>query len=354
MHRFATYTLFAAILAITGCRTQPVASGEEQEPAAREAKLLFAGDIMCHTPQINAARNGEDLDFSKTFEFVKPLFEEADATIVNFETVVSPDGNYSGYPTFSSPEQLAWAIKQAGIDIVVMANNHCCDRGAPGIRSTTRCFDSLGIARTGSFADHADYVKNRILRFNRNGIDFALLNYTYGTNGIRVPEGCVVNLIDTLAMARDIAEICDADCRIVFLHWGNEYEHSPSSTQLQIKDFLQRKGVEIIIGSHPHVIQPATAAGNRVFVSSLGNFVSNQRKRFCDGGLMAEVDVAEVPEGGFEYHLTLIPVWVRKPHYQILTPDAADTVLTNATERALYRQFIDDTEKLLYDGKFVK
>ena len=346
-----------AVAAVFGCR-QSVARepepAEEPPKVCRHTKLLFAGDVMCHMPQISAAaRNadGKGYDFNAVFEYVKPMFDSAAVAIVNLETVISPDGRYAGYPCFSSPRELAAALKEAGVDIAVTANNHCCDRGAKGIRATNECLDALGIAHTGAFADSVDYAENRILRFTADDIDFALLNYTYGTNGIPVPRGCVVNLIDTLAIAADLKETADADCRIVYLHWGTEYRRTMTAAQRSLKEFLQRAGAEIVIGSHPHVIQRAEAADSLVFVSSLGNFVSNQRKRYCDGGLIAEVEVAENPEGGFRYGLKLTPVWVRLPGYRILPRNIADTLRMTAAERAQYELFIADTEELLSDGQ---
>ena len=351
--------LAACVLTLlAGCTAaEPVAVGDDDAaPPVQRVRLLFAGDVMCHAPQITAAsRNagGRGYDFSPTFRYVKPLFDSADAAVVNLETVISPDGRYTGYPCFSSPRELAEALADAGVDIAVTANNHCCDRGARGIRATAACLDSLGIARTGTFADSADYARNRILRFTRNDIKFALLNYTYGTNGIPVPDGCLVNRIDTLQMARDLELAADADCRIVFLHWGEEYQRTTNAGQRRIREFLERAGVEVVIGSHPHVIQPAEALGNRIFVSSLGNFVSNQRKRFSDGGLIAEVDVVRTADGAIRYSLKLTPVWVRLPRYEILPPQAADTMSVTAMERAQYVQFLSDTEKLLFAGKFL-
>ena len=353
MGRVFTY-LLPLLFALGGCTSTAPAVDKPDKPAPKYAKLIFAGDVMCHYPQIAAAGNGDSYDFSPSFEFVKPIFESADAAIVNLETVISPDGRYSGYPTFSSPASLAEALRQAGVDIVLTANNHCCDRGARGIRSTAACLDSLGIARTGTFPDSLDYEKNGVLRFERNGIRFALLNYTYGTNGICVPAGCVVNAVDTVKIAGDLQSAADADCRIAVLHWGEEYQRFTNAEQLRIKECLQRHGAEIVIGSHPHVIQPAEAVGNRIFVSSLGNFVSNQRKRFSDGGLIAEVDVEQTGDGGFDYRLKLIPVWVKLPGYRILPPAVADTIKMSAAERAEYRQFMSDTDKLLFKGKMIR
>ena len=309
---------------------------------------------MCHMPQVHAAATSEGFDFSATFECVRPLFGRADVSIVNLETVISPDAIYRGYPAFSSPPELASSLRDAGVDIAVTANNHCCDRGARGIRSTIACLDSLGIAHTGTWDTTEVDAGSRLLRFESRGIRFALMNYTYGTNGIPVPDGCTVNLIDTAAMARDAKEAADADLRIAFLHWGEEYERRTNAAQLKLKEFLQRHGVEIIIGSHPHVIQPAEVADNRIFVSSLGNFVSNQRKRYSDGGLIAEVGIDRMSTGELRTALKLVPVWVKLPGYRILPPEAADTVSMSAAEQAHYKQFMADTEEVLSKSEILQ
>lgn len=317
-------------------------------PEPKHATLLFAGDVMCHLPQVSAARQGDgSYDFSSSFEYVSPLFRQADVAVVNFETVVSPDGRYSGYPAFSSPAALASALKDAGADIVLTANNHCCDRGARGIRATADCFDSLGIARTGAFRDSTDFRRNHPLRFMQDSISFALFDYTYGTNGIPVPAGCIVNLTDSLSIFRDLESAADADCRIVFMHWGEEYVSQPTKQQRRLAEAMKRHGADIIIGSHPHVIQPADTLGGKIVVYSLGNFVSNQRKRYCDGGLIAQVEAVKECDGAMRYTLSLQPVWVRRAGYRILPQAVADTLAMTPDEQAQYRLFISDTERML-------
>ena len=345
--------LYVALLASCSypeCGSETVADCIQDDAAEKiaRAKLLFAGDVMCHMPQVYAARTDGGYDFRPVFEFVKPYFERADAAIVNLETVVSPNGRYSGYPSFASPAEFAAALKWAGVDIAVMANNHCCDRGRRGIMATTHCLDTLGISRTGVFRDDADRLSRNPLRFDCGGIAFALLNYTYGTNGLDVPNGCYVNLTDTAVMRQDLRRAADADCIVVCMHWGDEYVRKANRQQRRLADFLHRNGADIVIGSHPHVIQPADAACGRITVWSLGNFVSNQRKRFCDGGLMAEVDVEKRNANDVRCRLTLIPVWVSLPNYRIITPDA-DNELPGA-ETADYELFMRDTEKLLSSG----
>jgi poly-gamma-glutamate synthesis protein (capsule biosynthesis protein) len=238
-----------------------------------------------------------------------------------------------------------------GTDVALLANNHCCDRRARGIRSTIATLNNLGVAHTGAFADEDDYRANRILRLERNGIRFAIVNYTYGTNGIPTPQGCVVNLIDTMRMAVDLAQArVGADCVVACMHWGEEYRRQPSREQRSLAEFLHRQGVDVVIGSHPHVVQPAMADSNSVTVYSLGNLVSNQRKRYCDGGIVAEVEVVKMADGKCHYSLCITPVWVALPGYRILPPELASNGIFNDQQKSAYEQFMYDTEQLFVRG----
>ncbi len=338
-----------------GCRTCVSDCGDCSRPTTSSearVRLLFAGDAMCHSPQIEAARQTDgSLDFRGSFADVKQYFDRADIAVVNLETTISPDNRYSGYPTFSSPAEYAEALAWAGADIAMLANNHCCDRGARGIRSTVATLDRLGVAHTGAFADAADHERNRVLRVEHNGVKFAFVNYTYGTNGMPVPSDCMVNLMDTLLMAEDLRLAAeDADCVVACVHWGEEYRSRPSRNQHRVADFLRRHGADIVVGSHPHVVQPAKADSNGVIIYSLGNFVSNQRKRYCDGGIIAEVEVVKSAAGKCQYSLVVTPVWVALPGYRILPPEVAVKEHLSTDKRANYEQFMYDTESLFLAG----
>lgn len=324
----------------------------ETSPKGR-VRLLFAGDAMCHTPQFVAARRSDgSFDFRESFAAVKPYFERADVVVVNLETTLSPDSRYSGYPNFSSPVEYAEALAWAGADVALLANNHCCDRGAKGLRSTVASLDRLGIAHTGAFADSLDYERCRVLRIEQEGVHIALVNYTYGTNGIATPHGCVVNMIDTVQMAVDLRIANEgSDCVVACMHWGEEYSRTPSREQHRLADFLHRHGADIVVGSHPHVVQRAEATERSVTIYSLGNFVSNQRKRYCDGGLIAEVEVVkETEDAPCRLSLTITPVWVALPGYRILPPEVAAQESMNTAQRVLYEQFMYDTELLFVQG----
>lgn len=351
----AVLLLMAASVVVSVCRLrstapQPAAVAPRGERVCC-ARLLFAGDVMAHLPQTVAARRPDGTyDFFEQFRFVKPRFDAADLVTVNLETTLSPTAPYTGYPCFRTPSALAHALRRAGVDVAVTANNHCCDAGARGIAATLAALDDAGIRHTGTFVDTLRHGADHPLRFERNGIRFALFGYTYGTNGLPVPAGTTVNRIDTTAIGRDLATIdqLTTDCVIAFVHWGNEYERRPSREQRRLAAFLRRHGADLVIGSHPHVVQPVEADSTGAVFYSLGNFVSNQRRRHCDGGLMAEVEVVKrVADGAMRYASRAVPVWVALPRYRILPSEAADTLPLPPHARASYERFLRDTRELL-------
>jgi poly-gamma-glutamate capsule biosynthesis protein CapA/YwtB (metallophosphatase superfamily) len=284
--------------------------------------LLFMGDIMGHDEQIWSAENREThtYNYDDVFRFIKPVISEADVAIANFEvTLAGPP--YTGYPAFSSPVDLAVACRNAGIDYLVTANNHSADRGKRGIINTINKLDSLGIPHTGTFLNSAARDSLSPMIINRKGTSIALLNYTYGTNGIVVPEPVKVNMLDKDQITKDVnkAKNKKADIIILFIHWGTEYDTIPSKNQTDLAEYFFSIGVDLIIGSHPHVLQKmvwvkdGTGGKDRLVIFSLGNFVSNQRKPKTDGGTMVRIELTK--KGGLYkisdagYYLT----WVYTP-----------------------------------------
>ncbi|MCZ8215779.1 MAG: CapA family protein, partial [Cyclobacteriaceae bacterium] len=261
--------------------------------------LLFAGDVMGHDSQIAAAYNAStgSYDYSTCFQFVKPHIASADLAIANLEVTLG-GVPYKGYPAFSSPDALALALQDVGFDALVTANNHSCDRGKRGIERTINMLDSFKITHTGTFVDEASRLNDYPLIIEKNGFKLALLNYTYGTNGIAVPKPTIVNLIDTVQMRKDIAQAKQAkpDYIIAFMHWGSEYQSQPNAYQQSITKYLFNSGVELVIGAHPHVLQPMqfNKEKQQVVVYSLGNFVSGQRDRYKNGGAMVRIDLSKI------------------------------------------------------------
>jgi poly-gamma-glutamate capsule biosynthesis protein CapA/YwtB (metallophosphatase superfamily) len=293
-----------------------------QTKPSEKLTLLFIGDIMGHNEQIWSAedRVSNTYNYDSVFMYIKPAISEADIAIANFEvTLAGPP--YSGYPVFNSPVALAAACKNAGIDCMVTANNHSADRGTRGIKGTINRLDSLGISHTGTFLSSNERDSLYPLMLMKNGISIALLNYTYGTNDVKVKEPVIVNTIDKEIIAEDIAKARrkNPGLIIVFLHWGSEYSNAPSETQYDLTEFLFDEGADLVIGSHPHVLQKMVWTKNsqggkgRIAVYSLGNFVSDQQKAKTDGGAMTRIEITFENQSfhisDADYYLT----WVYTP-----------------------------------------
>lgn len=322
----------------------------------KQARLVFAGDLMQNLPQVRAAYNKRGgYDYSESFQYVKPILQQADLTVVNLETTISSTGNYTGYPLFRSPKELIETMSDIGVDVAVMANNHAFDGGKQGVYTTLALLDSADIRHTGVFVDSDDLQRNHPLYLHVNGLQLALLNYTYGTNGLPVPDGLHINRIDSSAIIYDLQQIdrSETDGIIVYFHWGVEYTRQPNTEQKKLAGLCHRYGAEIVIGSHPHVVQPISffeeddGTVRNVTVYSLGNLVSNQRNRYTDGGIIVAIDIKKESGQPLTLKIFYTPVWVQLPKYGILTTSVVDTVPMSANERKAYQQFITDINQHL-------
>ncbi len=281
------------------------------ETAASDTlRITFIGDVMQHREQlVSAHRPGRDTispdsyDYSSYFKYTEDRLGSADFAVANMEF---PCGipPYRGYPAFSAPASLATATRDAGVDLFLCANNHICDRGAAGIRSTLDLYDSLGVLNTGIYRDSADFLDRYPLVVNIKGphgsmFRVAFVNFTYGTNGIRVPSPFVPAVMDTAAVRRAMvrARSRGAEFIIVLPHWGNEYQLTPSEEQRRWQRFLFGCGADAIIGGHPHVMQPVEMSPEGVTMFSLGNFISNMRAANTQAGSMFTILLTRTPEG---------------------------------------------------------
>lgn len=339
--------------------------------------LLFAGDVMAHSPQLDAAFNPEksEYNFENSFRFVKPLISNYDLAIANLETTFGGEP-YAGYPQFCTPDNLGKALANAGFDILATANNHCADRSGKGIQRTIDIVEYFGMQHTGTFKDTINREDEYPLMVKRNGINLALLNYTYGTNGLKVPKPYIANYIDTAAIAADLrrADLYGPDFKIVFFHWGLEYQRQPNAEQRMLAKFCFEHGADLVIGSHPHVIQPIEEItykykGHKktgVVYWSLGNYISNQRNQYQDGGIMAHLELEKDSKTG-ETKLVnygYIPGWVNKSSRTtqkdyFIYPSSLyemDTTLYEVikAEKYKFKQFTADTRAHLKDAKEIK
>lgn len=289
--------------------------------AQERITLLFVGDLMQHQAQIDAAhtRDGK-YDYSSCFSLVKELISRADIAIGNLEVTLAGKP-YTGYPAFSAPDEYLQSIKDAGFDILLTANNHCLDRGKKGLERTISMLDSLHIPHTGTYRNIAERKQRYPLFFSKNGFRIALLNYTYGTNGIKASSPNIVNYIDKDIISQDIrsAQARRPDAIIACMHWGIEYQSLPNREQRELADWLLQQGVTHIIGSHPHVIQPmelrTDGIQKHVVVYSLGNFISNMRAKKTDGGLIFTLQLEK-----FAFPHPIPPRFIKKSHSPLFEP----------------------------------
>lgn len=329
-----------------------------------KVSLIFMGDIMGHEPQIKSAYDKETdtYNYDPVFAQVLPIIKENDFGIGNLEVTLAGKP-YTGYPTFSSPDALAVSCKKSGINVLVTANNHSCDSGKKGIIRTLDVLDSLQIYRTGTFRDEKERQERNLLILEKNNIRIGLLNYTYGTNGLPIPEPTKVNLLDTLTIASDIEKANEKglDKLIAFVHWGNEYQQIPNKAQKQMESYLYSKGIDIIIGSHPHMVQPMVycpeeeGKKEQFTAYSLGNFVSNQRKPNTDGGIMVKLvlekedNKTKITEKG--YYLTWVHKYLigKKYRYEIISCSQAEKgnfECLNDEETKQIQLFMSNSRKL--------
>lgn len=327
--------------------------------------LLFMGDIMQHDSQIADAYDESTgaYNYDPCFQYIKPYVEAVDVAIGNLEVTLAGKP-YKGYPQFSAPDELLVALKKMGLDVIVTANNHSVDRGKPGLERTIDMLDSFKIVHTGTFKTAAEKQRDHPLIVERLGFRLAILNYTYGTNGLPVKAPNIVNMLDTAAIAADLrlAKSLNPDAIIVFPHWGIEYQSLPSKDQKRVADVCFKYGAHLVIGSHPHVLQPMEwrKDKNQLVAWSLGNFVSGQRKRYTDGGALLRVELSKVtfPDNS---SLTTIDTagyileWVyrtndaNKDYYVLPVPDEeADPsrFSLDAQSHEAYRTFISDSRAL--------
>lgn len=273
--------------------------------------MSVTGDIMCHLTNIKNAYDSasKDYDFANVFKNIKKYTLNADITVGNLETTFAGSSRgYTGYPTFNTPEALGKNLKDIGYDVLSTANNHCMDKGYSGIESTLNFLDEYGLEHYGTARNEEE--QDTILVKDVNGIKIAFLAYTYGTNGISIPSGkeYSVNLIDKDLIKEHIAlaKEQDVDVICVSMHWGNEYKLKQNSTQEELADFLFENGVDIILGSHPHVLEPMEkrtitledgTTKDGFVIYSLGNFVSGQIYANTKSTVILDIQLTKNSEG---------------------------------------------------------
>ena len=306
------------------------------------ASLLAVGDIMVHSPQLKAQYNSSTgtYDFNNNFKYVKEYIEKADYSLANLETTLAGNDvySYSSYPTFNSPDELSDALKNVGFDLLSTINNHSFDKSSLGVDRTLSTLKKKGFDTVGTRQNLSDdeYIIKDI-----NNIKVGITSYSYGEikdnnkylNGIKVSDEWKdkINIFDSSdvnkafeTISSTTSKMKDSDIQIVILHWGIEYSRSETDFQKQLAQKLCDDGVDIIIGSHPHVVQPVetiTSSDGKhktLVIYSLGNYISNQRREtvgvYSEDGLMVNIDISKKSnedEATVE-KVTCIPTWVSK------------------------------------------
>ena len=247
-------------------------------------QITFIGDVMQHGRQLESAlEKGSDpnspnsYNYSHTFKHIEEQLLAADIAVANMEFPLGTPP-YKGYPVFSAPESIVWKAQECGIDLFLLANNHILDKGKRGLLNTLDVYEKIEARYIGAYRNSEDEQLMNPVMYNVKGIRVAFINFTYGTNGFAVPEPCKVNFMDSTHVKQTIAKARNmgADMIICMPHWGEEYQLQPSAHQKKWARMLQREGVKVIIGSHPHVPQNAEISKDNILFYSLGNYISNQ------------------------------------------------------------------------------
>jgi poly-gamma-glutamate synthesis protein (capsule biosynthesis protein) len=319
----------------------PVNIAQTNPDSVSVITLGFAGDLMCHTPQMsNAKQSDGSYDFNPTFAEIKAALSAPDIMIGNLElTMAGPKKPYGGYPAFNSPDEYITAITNSGFDFVVTSNNHSMDTGEDGLQRTLQKVREAGLGSTGTFDSQRDHDSIRILV--KNGISIAILNYTYGTNGAypSAAHKYMLNVADSTSVGSEVrlARSLNPDIVVVIYHWGIENIAEPTAKQDSMFHWAADNGADLIIGAHPHVVGPIdyfktkknASLDSGIVAWSLGNFISNQYWRYTDAGLILNVTIEKnfatgkksLKKTGF------IPTWV----YRAYDPALKQHVIVPAT-----------------------
>ncbi|MDR1642847.1 MAG: CapA family protein [Clostridiales bacterium] len=298
----------------------PTPTPEPPRDVVRQAKIVIVGDLMVHSPQMQAAYNksSNSYDFTTAFAPVAAYIQSAELAVGNLETVLGgPEIGYSEYPRFNTPDAYAEALAGIGFDFFSTANNHSNDKGEAGILRTIKTLDSIGIKHTGTFASPEE--RDTISILEANTMRIALLSYTYGTNGLPLVKGhdYTVNLLDKALVEKDIkrAKEQNPDFIIVIPHMGVEYAEAPNAQTTDMVSFMLNAGADVVAASHPHVLQKAgfqkASDGRTCFAAfSLGNFISSQRTIPRDTGVILTLYLEKVNDEKAEItRASIIPTW---------------------------------------------
>lgn len=284
---------------------------EKEEKTDTTFTLTAVGDVLCHNTQYLDAyvKDSDSYDFSYVFDDIKQYTKLGDISVASLETsFAGKERGYSNYPKFNSPDELAFALKDIGIDVISTAGNHALDMGYSGLSRTIDILDKADISHLGTYKTKEEQEK--ILIKYVKGLKLGFINYTYGTNGIPVPSDkpFCVNLIDKDLIKKqiDAAKEQNVDILIACMHWGTEYKTSANDNQKELADFLFKNGVDIIIGNHPHVLEPMEkitvtlddgSTKDGFVIYALGNFISDQNAKNTRNSIILNLTITKHVDG---------------------------------------------------------
>lgn len=307
--------------------TTETSFSQENENVSTTFTLTALGDIMCHNTQYLDAyqKETEEYDFSYVFEDIHYYTKTSDITIANLETTFAgAERGYRNYPTFNSPDSLAYSLKKIGVDVISTAGNHSLDMGYSGLCRTLDVLDKADISHLGTYRT-AEEQEKLLIKYVK-GVKIAFLNYTYGTNGISIPSGkeYCVNLIDQNLIKKQIelAKSQNVDIIVACMHWGTEYQTSANKEQKQLADYLFQNGVDIILGNHPHVLQPMEkrtitltdgSTKDGFVVYALGNFIADQNAENTRNSVILNLTITKNESGKISIdRVNYIPIYMDK------------------------------------------
>lgn len=302
--------------------------------------VIAVGDNLIHTSlykDANRLADGKGYNFKPMIENIKQVVKNYDIGYYNQETILGgTELGLSGYPAFNSPYEAGDAMIDAGFNLVSLATNHTVDSGINAVNNSCKYWNSHeNVLTAGSYCSNEERNETKIM--TKNNISYSMLNYTYGTNGIKVSEDYLVNVWPTEnkeqyeaykeVVKEDVMKLRDkVDVLIVAMHWGIEYTHNPTDYEIDMANFLANLDVDIVIGTHPHVIQPVTWINDTLVIYSLGNFISAQYQNAdtctyykCTTGLMTNFNIEKT-----------------------ITKDSTDIKITNVENELIYNYYDQD------------
>ncbi len=289
--------------------------------------LTSIGDIMCHNTQYMDAydKSTNNYDFSYVFNDISYYTKTGDLCIGNIETTFAgEERGYSNYPTFNSPDALAYNLKNIGIDIITTAGNHCLDTGYSGLSRTLDVLDDADIAHLGTYKTQED--QDKVFTKYVKGVKIAFIDYTYGTNGIPIPSDkpFCVNLINKDLIKKQIESAKEEgfDVLVACMHWGVEYKTTPTDEQEELADFLFQNGVDIILGNHPHVLEPMEkrtitledgTKKDGFVIYAHGNFICDQNLENTRNSIILNLSITKHTDGKITIDkANYIPIYMYK------------------------------------------